>query len=67
INRLTQYASWFYYHCRQLERWELVAIGAAVVAVVLLVGVRGKARTRIRYLRGRSPIVGIRLAGHRRH
>lgn len=65
INRLTQYASWLYY--RQWEKWELAALGAALVVVLLLAGIRNKARAKIRHLRERSPIVGVRLAGHKRH
>ncbi len=65
INRLTQYASWLYY--RQWETWEIAAVAIAVVALLLLVGAWRRAGTSARYLQERSPIIGLRLAGHRRH
>ncbi len=65
IHKLTQYASWLYY--RQWQTWELAAVAAALLVLLLLMGLRQKARTRIRHLGEISPIVGLRLAGHRRH
>ena len=65
IHRLTQYASWFYY--RQWQTWELAALAAAFLVLLLLMGLRQKARTRTRHLGESSPIVGIGLAHHRRH
>jgi hypothetical protein len=64
-NRLTEFFSWLYY--RQWERWELMAI-AIVAAVVLILMVRAhlKVAANERRLRERSPIVGVRIAGHGR-
>ena len=66
IQRLTQYASWLYY--RQWEMWEVAALVAAGLAAVLLAqGARRRLRAAEKRLREHSPIVGLRLAGHRRH
>jgi hypothetical protein len=64
-NRLTEFFSWLYY--RRWERWELMAI-AIVAAVVLILMVRAhlKVAANERRLRERSPIVGVRIAGHGR-
>ncbi|MGD8500849.1 MAG: hypothetical protein PVJ86_09395 [Phycisphaerales bacterium] len=62
INRLAEYF-WLLYH-RRWERWELLAIAIAVLALLLLAGgARRQARANTRRLRERSPIIGIRLAG----
>ena len=64
INRLTQCFSWLYY--RQWERWELLTIAImALVLLSLVVRAKRKARTEVRQLRERSPIIGIRLAERR--
>ncbi len=66
IQRLTQYASWLYY--RQWELWEVVGIIAASLVVVLLArAARRRLRAAEKRLREHSPIVGLRLASHRRH
>lgn len=67
INRLTEFFSWLYY--RRWETWELMAI-AVVAAVVLILIVRAhlKVAANEKRLKERSPIVGVRMAGHgRRH
>ena len=64
INRLTQYASWLYY--RRWETWEIVAAALGVAAVLLLIGAWHRAGSSTRRLRERSPIIGLRLAGHGR-
>ena len=67
IYRLSDFFSRLYY--RRWERWELLAI--AVVALVILIQmVRAhlKVAANARRLRERSPIVGVRMAGHgKRH
>ena len=66
-NRLTEFFSWLYY--RQWETWELMAI-AIVAAVILILLVRAhlKVSANEKRLKERSPIVGVRMAGHgRRH
>lgn len=65
INRLTQYASWLYY--RQWEKWEIVAAGIVLVSVLLLIGAWRRSALSVRRLQERTPIIGLRLAGHRRH
>ena len=65
INRLTQYASWLYY--RQWQTWEIVAVAVTVVVLLFLAGAWRKSGTTARTLQERSPIIGLRLAGHRRH
>jgi hypothetical protein len=67
INRLSGYFSWLYY--RRWERWELLAIAIAVsVILILLVRAHFKVVANSKRLRERSPIVGVRMAGHgRRH
>lgn len=65
INRLTQYASMLYY--RQWATWEIVAVAAVVIALLLLIGAWRRTGDAERRLRERSPIVGINLAGHKRH
>lgn len=65
INKLTQYASWLYY--RQWQTWELLTVAGTVVVLLLLFGAWRRAVTSERHLRERSPIIGLRLAGHRRH
>jgi hypothetical protein len=67
IDRLTEFFSWLYY--RRWETWELMAI-AIVAAVILILIVRAhlKVAANEKRLRERSPIVGVRMAGHvRRH
>lgn len=67
INRLTEFFSWLYY--RRWETWELMAI-AVVAAVILILIVRAhlKVAANEKRLKERSPIVGVRMAGHgRRH
>ena len=65
INRVTQYASWLYY--RQWQTWEIAAVAGTVVVLLLLFGAWRRAGTSARHLQERSPIIGLRLAGHRRH
>jgi hypothetical protein len=67
IDRLTEFFSWLYY--RRWETWELMAI-AIVAAVILILIVRAhlKVSANEKRLKERSPIVGVRMAGHgRRH
>jgi len=67
IYRFSEFFSWLYY--RQWERWELLAI-AGVVLVILLLMVRAhlKVAANAKRFRERSPIVGVRMAGHgKRH
>lgn len=66
-NRLTEFFSWLYY--RRWETWELMAI-AIVASVILILIVRAhlKVAANEKRLKERSPIVGVRMAGHaRRH
>jgi hypothetical protein len=67
INRLSGYFSWLYY--RRWERWELLAIAiAASVVLILIVRAHLKVAANAKRFRERSPIVGVRMAGHgRRH
>jgi len=67
INRLTEFFSWLYY--RQWERWELMVIAIlASVMLILMVRAHLKVVANEKRLRERSPIVGVRMAGHgRRH
>ena len=64
-NRLTEFFSWLYY--RRWETWELMAI-AIVAAVILILIVRAhlKVAANEKRLKERSPIVGVRMAGHGR-
>jgi len=65
--KLSEFFSSLYY--RQWERWEILAI-ATVVLVVLILTVRArlKVAANTKRFRERSPIVGVRMAGHgRRH
>jgi len=67
INRLSEFFSWL--RNRQWERWELLAIAIAALAVlVLIVRAHLKVAANAKRFRERSPIVGIRMAKHgRRH
>ena len=67
ISRLSEFFSWLYY--RRWERWELMAIAiAALVVLILIVRAHLKVAANAKRLRDRSPIVGVRMAGHgRRH
>ena len=67
INRLSGFFSWLYY--RRWERWELMAIAiVALVILILIVRAHLKVAANARRFRGRSPIVGVRMAGHgKRH
>jgi uncharacterized membrane protein YhaH (DUF805 family) len=65
INRFIQYASWLYY--RQWQKWELVAVVVTIVVLLLLLGAWRRSALSVRRLHERSPIIGLRLAGHRRH
>ena len=67
IDRLSEFFSWLYY--RRWERWELMAIAIAVLVVlILIVRAHLKVAANAKRLRDRSPIVGVRMAGHgRRH
>ena len=66
-NRLSEFFSWLYY--RQWERWELLAIAiVALVALILMIRAHFKVAANAKRFRERSPIVGVRMAGHgRRH
>ena len=63
IYRLSDIFSRLYY--RRWERWELLAI-AVVASVILILMIRAhlKVAANARRLRERSPIVGVRMAGH---
>jgi hypothetical protein len=67
IHRLTEFFSWLYY--RRWETWELLAIAiVASVMLILIVRAHLKVAANEKRLRERSPIVGVRMAGHgRRH
>ena len=67
INRLSGFFSWLY--DRRWERWELLAIAiAALVVLILMVRAHFKVAANAKRFRERSPIVGVRMAGHgRRH
>jgi len=66
IQRITQYAQWLYY--RQWQTWEVLAIIAAGLAAVLLAQAgHRRLRAAEKRIREHSPIVGLRLAGQRRH
>lgn len=67
INRLLELSSRLYY--RQWERWELLAIGITVLAIlILMVRAHFKVAANAKRFRQRSPFVGVRMAGHgRRH
>jgi len=67
IDRLTEFFSWLYY--RRWETWELMAIAiAAAVILILTIKAHLKVAANEKRLRERSPIVGVRMAGHgRRH
>ena len=67
IDRLSEFFSWLYY--RRWERWEILAIAiVALVVVILIVRARLKVAANAKRFRERSPIVGVRMAGHgRRH
>ena len=63
INRLSGFFSWLYY--RRWERWELLAIAiAALVVLILMVRAHLKVAANAKRFRERSPIVGVRMAGH---
>ena len=66
-NRLTEFFSWLYY--RRWETWELMAIAiVAAVIIILIVRAHLKVAANEKRLKERSPIVGVRMAGHgRRH
>ncbi len=67
INRLLEFFSGLYY--RQWERWELMAIAIAVsVVLILMIRAHFKVAADAKRFRERSPIVGVRMAGHgKRH
>ena len=67
IDRLSEFFSWLYY--RRWERWELLAIAiVALVVLILMVRAHLKVAADAKRFRERSPIVGVRMAGHaRRH
>jgi hypothetical protein len=67
IDRLTEFFSWLYY--RRWETWELMAIAiVAAVILILIVKAHLKVAANEKRLKERSPIVGVRMAGHgRRH
>lgn len=67
IERLSSIFTWLYY--RRWETWELIAIAiAASVVLLLIVRAHLKVAANEKRLRERSPIVGVRMAGHgRRH
>ena len=63
INRLSEFFSGLYY--RQWERWELMAIAIAVsVVLILMIRAHFKVAADAKRFRERSPIVGVRMAGH---
>ena len=65
IDRVSGVFLWLYY--RRWERWELIAIGiAALVILILIVRAHLKVAANERRLRERSPIIGMRMAGHRK-
>ena len=65
INRLSGFFSWLYY--RRWDRWELLAIAiAALVVLILMVRAHLKVAANAKRFRERSPIVGVRMAGHGR-
>ena len=65
IDRLREFFSLLYY--RQWEKWELLAIAiAALVVLILMVRAHFKVAANAKRFRERSPIVGVRMAGHRR-
>ena len=65
IDRLSGYFSWLYY--RQWERWELLAIAlTALVVLILMVRAHLKVAANEKRFRERSPIVGVKMAGHGR-
>ena len=67
IDRLSEFFSWLYY--RRWEKWELLAIAIAALAVLMLmVRAHLKVAANAKRFRERSPIVGVRMAEHgRRH
>ncbi len=65
INRLSEFSSWLYY--RRWERWELLAIAiVALVVLILMVRTHLKVTANAKRFRERSPIVGVKMAGHGR-
>ena len=67
IDRLSGFFWWLYY--RRWETWELLAIAiAALVVLILMVRAHFKVAANAKRFRERSPIVGVRMAGHgKRH
>jgi len=67
IDRISEFFSWLYY--RQWERWELMALAIiALVILILMVRAHFKVAANAKRFRERSPIVGVRMAGHgKRH
>ncbi len=65
INRLIQHFSWLY-HNGQWQRWDLLTIAITALVLLLLAGrAQRKGSTDVKRMRGRSPMIGIRLAEHR--
>ena len=65
VDRLTQLFSWLYYQ-HQWEEWELLAIAIAVLIPLFLIAIRQRkeraGRIYTHHDRGRSPIIGVKLA-----
>jgi len=65
IDRLSGFFSGLYY--RRWEKWELMAIAiAASVVLLLIVRAHLKVAANAKRFRERSPIVGVKMAGHGR-
>ena len=65
ISRLSEFFSWLYH--RQWERWELLAIAIATLAIlIIIVKAHLKVTANKKSLRDRSPIIGIQKANRKR-
>ncbi|MHC4424836.1 MAG: hypothetical protein ACYSYV_01920 [Planctomycetota bacterium] len=64
MERVSHYSSWLYYE-RNWGRWEPAIAITAVLFLILIAIARRRARVKVRQLRERSPIVGLRLAARR--